>query len=88
MRTALDRLEAAGIIRPCDPAAPARELSPAGAQVQEVIQTIRHDPPPLLLEPGGELLAEGGQAVGFAARRRHAAVGCADLHLGAGPAPG
>ena len=87
VRTALDRLEAAGIIRPCDPAAPARELSPAGAQVQEVIQTIRHDPPPLLLEPGGELLAEGGQAVGFAARRRHAAVGCADLHLGAGPAP-
>jgi hypothetical protein len=56
--------------------------------VQEVVQTIRHDPPPLLLEPGGELLAEGGQAVGFAARRRHAGVGWADLHLGVGPAPG
>ncbi|MGC1286401.1 MAG: hypothetical protein WA895_26100 [Streptosporangiaceae bacterium] len=56
--------------------APARELSPPGAQVQELPQAIGHDPPPLLLESGGELLAEGGgQAVGFAAGGRHVGAG-------------
>jgi hypothetical protein len=68
--------------------APARELSPAGAPVQESVQAIRHDPLPLLPELGGRLLAGGGQVAGLAACRLHVGAGCAELHFGVGPALG
>ncbi len=67
--------------------APARELSRLALRCRR--SSRRSGMTGLLLpEVGGELLAEGGQAVGLAADHRHAGASCADLHPGVAPAPG